>query len=155
MNTHTHTDMQPLTCMINRVSCLPLICFDTCLNAKVNNYAMYIITHTHKKRRGHRCQSKPVTLRHIMHLCCNLCYATSVYCVCLCMFDTVCAYGRSSPSAGRVCFQLVFLSALSFPHTALSTTRQSFTGCSELSSASRSPEAPLAQIKNLQYHRVI
>lgn len=91
--THTQTP----SCMINTVSCLPLICFDTCLNAKVNNYAMYycIIKHTHKKRRGHRCQSKSVTYIHtqahyasvlqfMLRYECILCVSVPVwYCVCV------------------------------------------------------------------------
>lgn len=78
-----------------------------------------------------------------MHLCGHMLKCTlRVYTVYVraCLILRVYQDMGSSPSAGRVCFQLVSLSALFLPHAALSPTQMTdggFTGCSELSSASR------------------
>lgn len=65
---------------------------------------------------------------------------------------------RSSPSAGCVCFQLVSLSALFLPRTALSPTLMTDGGSCAAVNSPLPPAVPRllwSKSKNLQYHRVI
>lgn len=65
---------------------------------------------------------------------------------------------RSSPSAGCVCFQLVSLTALFLPRTALSPTLMTDGGSCAAVNSPLPPAVPRllwSKSKNLQYHRVI